>query len=99
MAIAASAKGITPEQAVCLATGQVAKAHNLDSGFIAPGKPADVVIMGRIQGSPGADAMETLKAGNLLGVSMLLIDGKLVIRERSQQTPPPEVGAVIVKED
>ena len=57
------------------------------------------MIMGRIQGSPGATAMETLKAGNLLGVSMLLIDGKLVIRERSQQTPPPEVGAVIVKEN
>ena len=38
MAIAASAKGLEPEQAVCLATGQVAKAHNLDSGFIAPGK-------------------------------------------------------------
>jgi len=98
MALVASAKGIKPEQALCMATGQVAKAHDLDSGLIALGKPADVVIMGRIQGSEGANALEALKAGNLLGVSLALIDGKLVIRNRSQQTPPPEIGAVVVKE-
>jgi enamidase len=97
IAIAASARGIEPEQALCMATGQVAEAHNLDSGFIAVGRPADLVILGRIQGSEGANALEALKAGNLLGISLALIDGGLVIRERSHQTPPVETGAVIVK--
>ncbi|MGD8561412.1 MAG: amidohydrolase family protein [Desulfarculaceae bacterium] len=96
MALAATAQGVEPEQAVCMATGSAALAHNLDSGFIAEGKPADLVILGRIQGSTGADAMEALKAGNLLAVSMALIDGELTIKDRSTQTPPPEVGAKVV---
>ena len=99
MAIVASTPGVAPEQAVCMATGSVAAAHGLDSGFIAPGAPADLLIMGRIQGSAGRDAMEALGAGNLVGISMALIDGKPVIRDRSRQTPPPEVGAVIVSEN
>ena len=98
MAIAATAQGLKPEQAVCMATGSAALAHGLDSGFIREGMPADLVILGKIQGSVGADAMQALAAGNLLGVSMALIDGELVIRDRSSQTPPPEVGAVIISE-
>lgn len=96
MAIVATAQGVTPEQVLCMATGSVAAAHNLDSGFIRQGYPADLVILGRIQGSAGADALEALACGNLLAVSMALIDGQLVIRDRSRQTPPPETGAVIV---
>jgi enamidase len=98
MAIAATAEGVTPEQAICMATGSAARAHNLDSGFIAESKPADLVVLGRIQGSAGDDALQALKAGNMLAVSMALIDGELVIRERSKQTPPPEIGAKIIKE-
>jgi enamidase len=73
-------------------------AHGLDSGFIKPGKPADLIILGKIQGSVGADELQALKAGNLLGVSMVIIDGRLMIKDRSRQTPPPEVGAQIVSE-
>jgi hypothetical protein len=40
--------------------------------------------------------LEALKDGNLLGISMVLIDGRIVIRDRSLQTPPPEIGAQIV---
>lgn len=98
MAIAATAPSVRPEQALCMATGSAAKAHDLDSGFVQVGKPADLVILGKIQGSVGKDSLEALRAGNLLGVSMLLIDGELVIRDRSRQTPPPEKGAVLVSE-
>ena len=99
MAIVATEEGVEPEQAVCMATGSPALAHDLDSGFIEVGKPADLIILGKIQGSAGTNALEALKAGNLLGVSMAVIDGRLVIRDRSRQTPPPEVGAVIVSEE
>jgi enamidase len=96
MAALATAQGIRPEHVVCMATGSVARAHGLDSGFIRPNMPADLVIVGKIQGSIGADPLGALAAGNLIGVSMVLIDGKVVVRDRSLQTPPPEVGARIV---
>ena len=95
MAVAASADGVKPEEAVCMATGGPALAHRLDSGFIQIGKPADLLILGRIQGSPGKTPLAALKEGNLLGISMALIDGRIVIRNRSQQTPPPEICATV----
>lgn len=95
MALVASVPGIKPEQVVCMATGTAALAHNLDSGFIHKGKPADLLIMGKIHGASGKTALESLSDGNLLGISMVLIDGRLVIRDRSLQTPPPETGARI----
>ena len=95
MAIVASAKGIQPEQAICMATGGPAIAHNLDSGLIVANKPADLLIVGKIQGSSGETPLAALKDGNLLGISMALIDGKIVIRDRSQQTPPPETAAIV----
>jgi len=98
MALISSLGGIPPETAICLATGNVARAHHLDSGFIQPGMPADLVIMGRIQACQARDELGVLTIGDLLGISMVLIDGKIVIRERSLQTPPPEKKAVIEKE-
>lgn len=98
MALVASLGNVPPELAICLATGNVARAHNLDSGFIETGKPADLVIMGKIQGCQANSHLEFLKMGDLLGVSMVIIDGNICIRERSQQTPPPQVKAVIEKE-
>lgn len=98
MALVATVDGVEPEQAFCMATGTPAIAHRLDSGFVEIGKPADLIILGKIQGSEGATALQALKAGNLLGISMVLIDGRLIIRDRSKQTPPPEVGATIVSE-
>jgi enamidase len=95
LALVAAVPGVAPEEALCLATGNVALAHGLDSGFIREGAPADLIILGRIQGSAGADALEALKLGNLLGLSLAFIDGRPVIRDRSLQTPPPERGAVI----
>jgi len=97
MALVASLGNVPPELAICLATGNVARAHNLDSGFIHKGKPADLVMMGRIQGCQANSHLEALKMGDLLGVSMVIIDGNICIRERSQQTPPPQVKAVVEK--
>ena len=98
MAVAASVAGVKPEEAICMATGGPALAHRLDSGFIQVDKPADLLILGRIQGSPGQTPLAALKEGNLLGISMALIDGRIVIRNRSQQTPPPEICASIESE-
>ncbi len=95
MALVAAVPGVRPEEAVCMATGNAASAHNLDNGFVREGQPADLVILGRIQGASGNTPLESLGDGNLLGISMILIDGRLVVRDRSLQTPPPETGARI----
>ena len=98
MGLVSSLGGVPPEMALCLATGNVARAHHLDSGFIKPGKPADLVIMGRIEGCLAKDELDVLRMGDMLGVSVVIIDGKIRIRERSYQTPPPQIKAVIEKE-
>jgi enamidase len=97
MALVASVEGVSAEQAICMATGSVALAHNLDSGVIQEGKPADLLIVGKIRGCSGSTPLEALKEGSLLGISVVLVDGKILIKDRSQQTPPPETGAVIEK--
>lgn len=98
MALVSSLGGVPPELAICLATGNVASAHHLDSGFIQPGKPADLVIMGKIQGCQANNDLGVLTIGDLLGISIVIVDGKILIRERSFQTPPPQTKAIIEKE-
>ncbi|MEW6267186.1 MAG: amidohydrolase family protein [Thermodesulfobacteriota bacterium] len=95
LAIVAATDGMTAEQAICMATGSPALAHGLDSGIIHVGKPADLLIVGRIKGTIGETPLEVLRAGNLLGLSMLSIDGQLIIKGASEQVPPPEIGALV----
>ena len=73
--------------AFCLATGNTAHVHGLDVGLIEPGKAADLILMDAPIGSVGSTALEALTAGDLPGISMVLVDGK-VLAERSRNTPP-----------
>jgi len=98
VALMTSLGGVPAAEALCLATGSTARAHGVEAGFIRPGSPADLLLIGRVAGSNGADALEALSVGDLPGISMVMVDGKILVRERSQQTPPPERTAVIVKE-
>ena len=91
----ASLGEIAPEHAVAMATGNTGRAHGLDLGIIAEGKPADLVIMDRITGSVSRDALDSFAKGDLPGISVVMIDGELTVDGRSQQTPPPERGVVI----
>ena len=90
----ASLTPITGAQALCMATGNTAKVHGLDTGFIAAGKPADLVIMDTPMGSVGTDALSAIEAGDVPGVSMVIVDGQVVVG-KSRNTPPsttqPEV--------
>lgn len=90
--------GIGAAEAICMASGNVAKAHHLEEGIIAVGKPADLVIMGHVQGSVATDALGSIEEGDLPGISCILVDGKLLVRDRAEQTPPPERIVKIVKE-
>ncbi|MGC8658681.1 MAG: amidohydrolase family protein [Desulfomonilaceae bacterium] len=83
----ASFSNVTPEEAVCMATGNTAKVFSLDTGFVRPGLPADFVLMDAPMGSAGKTALDAIKAGDVPGVSMVMIDGKIHVKT-SRNTPP-----------
>ena len=97
VAFLASLGGVTPEVALCMATGNAGVAHRLDVGFLAEGKPADLLLMGRIEGSVGTDALTGLSIGDIPGISTVVVGGRVVVAGRSEQTPPPAVRATIDK--
>ncbi len=95
IAFLSSVAEVPPEAAVCMATGNVGRAHGLNIGLIEEGCPADIVLLHKIQGSVAKDALDSFAKGDLPGISMVMIDGEIRVIGRSQQTPPPERIAVI----
>jgi enamidase len=94
MAHLASLGDVAPEVVVCMATGNTARVHGLDTGIIAVGRAADIALVDAAVGSAAGTALGALAIGDLPGVGMILIDGRPVIG-RSRNTPPaarvPEV--------
>ncbi|BEQ14918.1 amidohydrolase family protein [Desulfoferula mesophila] len=95
MAMVASLGGVAPELTVAMASGNTAKLYGLNRGRIAVGLEADLVFMDTPIGSPGADVLEALSEGDTPGVSMILIDGKIVAKV-SRNTPPAVRKAQVV---
>ncbi|HEX7345615.1 MAG TPA: amidohydrolase family protein [Candidatus Limnocylindrales bacterium] len=96
MAHLASLGDVAPDTVVAFATGNTARVHRLDTGTIAVGKAADLVICDAPIGSVGSTALEALANGDLPGVSTVIIDGVPVIG-RSRNTPPAGRMAEVVK--
>ena len=92
----ASLGGVAAETILCLATGNTARVHGLDSGILAPGRAADLCIVDAPVGSVAGTALEALATGDLPGISMILIDGVLTIG-RSRNTAPAARMALVVK--
>jgi enamidase len=90
IAFISSVGEVTPETAICMATGNVGRAHGLDIGIIEEGRPADLVLLHKITGSVAKDALDSFAKGDLPGISTVIIDGEIRVAGRSQQTPPPE---------
>jgi len=92
----ASLGGVSPEAVLCLATGNTARVHGLDSGVLAPGRAADLCIVDAPVGSVAATALGALANGDLPGISMILIDGTPMVG-RSRNTAPAGRMAELVK--
>ncbi|MBU3001636.1 amidohydrolase family protein [Roseovarius nubinhibens] len=73
--------------AFCFANGNTARQRELDVGLLEPGYSADFVLMDQAQHAPGKDLLESVSLGNLPGIGMTVIDGK-VTSQRSRNTPP-----------
>ncbi len=94
IAMLVSLGDIAPEIAFCFATGNTARQRKLDNGLIEVGRAADFVIMDRAQHSAGDNLLDSIRKGDLPGISMVIIDG--VVRARqSRNTPPADRFATI----
>ena len=95
MSFLSSVVGLSAGEVIAVATGNTATAHGLDTGILKPGMPADLVIAGRIDGSAGTTLTEAIEHGDLPGITAVMIDGELVVKGRSEQTPPPQERASV----
>lgn len=84
----ASLGGVAPASAIAAATGNVAAVHRLNTGVVAPGREADLLLIDAPLGSQADDALGAFAIGDTPAVASAIIDG--VPRfTKSRNTPPP----------
>jgi enamidase len=86
--------GISGSEAVAMATGNTARCHKLNRGFIKEGYEADLIMMDTPMGSVGKDAVGAIEAGDIPGIGLVMVDG-VVKAQVSRNTPPPVRKCVI----
>lgn len=89
MAQISSVSEIPAEQVICMASGNTAKVYGLNTGVLEVGKEADMVIADAPLGSVGDDLKGALEAGDLPGISAVIINGEIKVA-KSRNTPPPK---------
>ncbi len=87
IAMLSSLGNVPAEVAFCFGTGNTTRMRELDTGMIEAGLCADFVLMDQAQHAPGKTILESVQLGNLPGVGMTIIDGR-VTSQRSRNTPP-----------
>jgi enamidase len=83
----ASLADVPPEWAIAAATGNNARVYRLNSGFIAPGKDADIAVIDACLGGSKTDALSALANGDICAVSAVITDGVPRFVGRSRNTP------------
>jgi enamidase len=96
IAMLSSLGNVPAEVAFCFGTGNTTRMRELDTGMIEAGLCADFVLMDQAQHAPGKTILESVQLGNLPGVGMTIIDGR-VTSQRSRNTPPAGRIPAIVK--
>jgi enamidase len=89
IAMLSSLGDVPAEQAFCFATGNTARVRKLDCGLIEAGRAADFALIDKAQHSAGKNLLESVRLGDIPGVGMVIIDGKVACG-RSRNTPPAE---------
>jgi enamidase len=84
----ASLGRLEPEIAIAAATGNNARAYRLNSGILAPGRDADVVVLDACAGGSQSDALSALGNGDIPAVGAVVTDGVPRFVGRSRNTPP-----------
>jgi enamidase len=87
MAHLASLTEMSPEQAICAASGNNAKAYRLDSGFLKPGCAADIVLLDAPDGGTQDSALKAIKHGDIAAIGAVVTAGIPRFVGRSRNTP------------
>jgi len=85
----ASLGGVAPEQAIAAATGNNAKVYRLNSGFLRPGRDADIVLLDACVGGSKRTALDALRNGDIAAVGAVVTNGVPRFVGRSRNTPAP----------
>lgn len=83
----ASLTDMPVEHAIAAATGNNARVYHLNSGFIAEGKDADIVILDSCAGGTTTEALDGLTNGDIVAVMAVVTDGIPRFVGRSRNTP------------
>ena len=83
----ASLTDMPVEHAIAAATGNNAKVYNINSGFLAPGRDADVVILDACVGGTKTEALDGLRNGDIVAVCAVVTDSIPRFVGRSRNTP------------
>ena len=85
----ASLTDMPVEWAIAAATGNNATAYRLNSGFLKPGRDADVVLIDACVGGSKDNALDSLRNGDIAAVAAVVTNGVPRFVGRSRNTPAP----------
>ncbi|MEX2628957.1 MAG: amidohydrolase family protein [Tistlia sp.] len=85
----ASLTDLPPEWFLCAASGSNARIYGLNSGFLQPGRDADVVVIDAPAGGTGQDALSAIRHGDIAAVGAVVTDGVPRFVGRSRNSPAP----------
>jgi enamidase len=83
----ASLTDMPPEQFICAATGNNARVYGLNSGFLAAGRDADIVLLDAPDGGTQQTALAAIKHGDIAAVAAVIAMGVPRFVGRSRNTP------------
>ena len=83
----ASLGGVPVTHAIAAATGNNARVYRLNSGLIAPGRDADLVVIDAAAGGSKGDALSALTNGDIPAIGAVITDGVPRFVGRSRNTP------------
>jgi enamidase len=83
----ASLADIPPEWMLCAATGSNARIYRLDSGLLAAGRDADVVLLDSPDGGTQSDALSAIRHGDIAAIGAVVTAGVPRFVGRSRNTP------------
>jgi enamidase len=83
----ASLTDMPAEKFICAATGNNARVYGLDSGFLAPGKAADLVLIDAPDGGTQDTALAAIKHGDIAAIGTVISAGVPRFVGRSRNTP------------
>ncbi len=78
---------MAPERFICAATGSNARVYGLDSGALAPGKAADIVLIDAPDGGTQETALAAIKHGDIAAIGAVISAGMPRFVGRSRNTP------------